>query len=361
MISITAEGIKIMRENHFTDNNRRVAVITGGTAGAGRATARLFAERGYAVAVLARGRERLDATERELRSMGVEALGLQVDVADAAGVESAAERIEDELGPIDVWVNCAMTSVFAPVEKTTAEEFRRVMDVTYLGYVHGTLSALKRMKPRDCGVIVQAGSALAYRGIPLQAAYCAAKHAIQGFQDSLRSELLHDRSNVKITMVQLPALNTPQFEWVRSKLPRKSQPVPPIFEPEVAARALLRAAEHPRREYVVGLSSRKAILGNKLFPSLGDAVLAKKGYAGQQTSEPDDHDRPDNLFEPYPDDSIAAHGRFGARARRHESPISRYPGAALLGLAACASIAVVCGSMMLRQARASRKFVVSAR
>jgi hypothetical protein len=208
-----------------------------------------------------------------------------------------------------------MVSVFAPVMATTADEFRRVTEVTYLGYVYGTLAALRRMLPRDRGVIVQVGSALAYRGIPLQAAYCGAKHAIQGFMDSLRCELLHDGSRVRVTMVQMPALNTPQFEWVRSRLPRRAQPVPPIFQPEVAARAIVWAADHPRREISVGFPTVKAIVGNKIVPWLGDWYLARTGYASQQTDEPRDPASPDNLWRPVAGDH-GAHGRFGARARR---------------------------------------------
>lgn len=297
--------------------SRPIAVVTGGSAGVGRATVRRLAKRGYAVAVLARGEERLEATARELQEAGVPHLTLSVDVAESEAVEAAAERIENELGPIGVWINCAMTSVFAPAHEISAEEFKRVTEVCYLGVVNGTLSALRRMRVRDRGVIVQAGSALAYRGIPLQSAYCAAKHAIQGFCDSLRAELLHERSGVKLSMVQLPALNTPQFEWVRSRLPSRAQPVPPIFQPEVAARALVRAAEHPRREYLVGRSSKSAVWGNKLFPGLGDRYLARTGFDGQQTDEPDDHLRPDNLFEPVQGARYGAHGRFDSRSRAH--------------------------------------------
>lgn len=291
-----------------------VAVVTGGTAGVGRATARLLAEKGFDVAVLARGQDRLDATEQELRGFGVRARGISVDVADAAAVEAAAELIESELGPIESWINCAMTSVFAPVTEITPDEFKRVMEVCYLGYVHGTLAALKRMRIRDRGVIVQAGSALAYRGIPLQSAYCAAKHAIQGFCDSLRPELLHEGSGVQVCMVQLPALNTPQFDWVRSRLPKPAQPVPPIFQPEFAARALFQAVKHPRREYIVADSARTAIWGNKFFPGLGDRYLARSGFESQQTDEPKDGLGQDNLFEPVPGTEFAAHGRFDSRA-----------------------------------------------
>jgi short-subunit dehydrogenase len=229
-------------------------------------------------------------------------------------VEAAAARIEAELGEINIWINNAMTSVFSPIKQMTPEEFRRVTEVTYLGYVYGTLAALKRMLPRDRGVIVQVGSALAYRGIPLQAAYCAAKHAIQGFCDSLRCELLHDDSNVKVTMVQMPALNTPQFGWVKSRLPRKAQPVPPIFQPEVAAEAIYFAAHNPRREFCVGLSSGKAILADKIVPGLLDHYLARTGYDSQQHDGAEDPNRPDNLWQPIPGDH-GAHGVFDARAR----------------------------------------------
>jgi short-subunit dehydrogenase len=238
---------------------------------------------------------------------------LPTDVADADQIEAAAAAVEAQLGPIDIWINNAMVSVFSPVKEMTSEEFRRVTEVTYLGYVYGTLAALKRMLPRDHGVIVQVGSALAYRGIPLQAAYCGAKHAIQGFMDSLRCELLHDGSQVQVTMVQMPALNTPQFGWVKSRLPHKAQPVPPIYQPEVAAEAIVWAAHHPRRELSVGFSTVKAIIGNKLAPWLGDWYLARVGYAAQQTDIPADPHRPHNLWQPVPGDH-GAHGTFDARA-----------------------------------------------
>jgi NAD(P)-dependent dehydrogenase (short-subunit alcohol dehydrogenase family) len=237
------------------------------------------------------------------------------DVADAAAVEEAADVIERELGPIDVWVNNAMVSVFSPVKDMTADEFRRVTEVTYLGTVHGTLAALRRMQARDRGSIVQVGSALAYRGIPLQAAYCAAKHAIQGFCDSLRTELLHDGSSVRLTMVQLPAVNTPQFGWVKSRLPNKSQPVPPVFQPEVAAAAIVFAATHNRREMWVGGPTVSAVLGNKLAPGLLDRYLAETGYEAQQTDEPEDADRPHNLWTSVNEDR-GAHGTFDEQARR---------------------------------------------
>jgi NAD(P)-dependent dehydrogenase (short-subunit alcohol dehydrogenase family) len=239
------------------------------------------------------------------------------DVADPDAVEAAAALLEETCGAIDVWVNNAMASVFSPVERTPASEFKRVTEVTYLGVVYGTQAALKRMVPRNHGAIVQVGSALAYRGIPLQAPYCAAKHAVQGFCDSLRAELLHNRSAVRVTMVQLPALNTPQFEWVRSRLARRGQPVPPIFQPEVAARAIVWASEHDRREVYVGYPTVGAIVANKMVPSLLDRYLARNGYASQQTDEPEDPARPDNLWTPVDDArDFGAHGRFDARARK---------------------------------------------
>jgi len=291
-----------------------VVVITGASAGVGRATARKFAQHGARIGLIARGLEGLKATEKEVEELGGKALVAPVDVANADQIEAAAVQIEAELGEIDIWINNAMTSVFSPIKEMTPEEFRRVTEVTYLGCVYGTLAALKRMLPRDRGVIVQVGSALAYRGIPLQSAYCAAKHAVQGFCDSLRCELLHDKSGVRLTMVQLPALNTPQFGWVKSRLPRKAQPVPPIFQPEVAAEAIYFAAHNPRREFYVGMPSVKAIIANKIAPGLLDHILARTGYDSQQYDGPEDPDRPDNLWESVPGDH-GAHGAFDARAR----------------------------------------------
>jgi NAD(P)-dependent dehydrogenase (short-subunit alcohol dehydrogenase family) len=304
---------------------RPVVVITGGSAGAGRAAARAFAHRGYHVALLARGRERLELAQQEVEGAGVRGLALPTDVADAEAVEDAATRVEGTLGPIDVWVNDAMTSVFAPVHELNADEVRRVAEVNYLGSVNGILAALRRMRPRDRGTIVQVGSALAYRAIPLQASYCASKFAIRGFCDSLRCELLHDRSGVRITSVHMPALNTPQFGWVRNRLPFHPQPVPPIYQPEVAARAIVWAAEHPRREYWIGYPTVGAIVANSFVPGLLDRYLARTNFQAQQTDQPVPPDRPDNLDEPVPG-SQGAHGIFDdmAKGRSLQSQLSMH-------------------------------------
>jgi short-subunit dehydrogenase len=290
-----------------------VVVITGASAGVGRAAVRKFARHGARIGLLARGTDGLKAARREAEELGCEVLVIPTDVADADQVESAAAQIGAEFGQIDIWINNAMTSVFSPVKQMTAAEFRRVTEVTYLGYVYGTLAALKRMLARDRGVIVQVGSALAYRGIPLQAAYCAAKHAVQGFCDSLWCELLHDNSNVKVTMVQMPALNTPQFGWVKSRLPRKAQPVPPIFQPEIAAEAIYFAAHNPRREFYIGLPTVKAIFADKIAPAMVERYLARTGYDSQQYNGAEDPNRPDNLWQPVAGD-YGAHGAFDARA-----------------------------------------------
>lgn len=300
--------------NQSKGNVPDVVVITGATAGVGRAVARRFATDGAKIGLLARGAEGLEATANEIENLGGTALPIATDVADYDQVEAAAERIENELGAIDIWINNAMTSVFSPVREIEPEEFRRVTEVTYLGTVWGTMVALDRMLPRDHGKIVQVGSALAYRGIPLQAAYCGAKHGIQGFNDSLYTELLHDDSKVRLTQVNLPAVNTPQFGWVRSKLPKKAQPVPPIFQPEVVAEAIHWSAYHDRRELTVGFSALKAIWGNKFLPTAGDHYLAKTGFESQQTDEPEDPNRPDNLFEPVAGDH-GAHGSFDDRSK----------------------------------------------
>ncbi len=292
-----------------------VVVITGASAGVGRATVREFARHGAWIGLIARGKDGLEGARREVESMGGKALVLPADIADAEQVEDAAQRVETKLGPIDIWVNDAMTSVFSPIKEMRAEEFERVTQVTYLGYVYGTLAALKRMLPRDRGTIVHVGSALAYRSIPLQAAYCASKHAVLGFFESLRTELLHDHSKVRTTMVQMPALNTPQFGWVKSRLPHKAQPVPPIYQPEVAARAIYYAAHHPgKREYFAAWSVVEAVVGNKIAPSFADHYLARTGYAAQQHDGPDDPRRPNNLWKPVPGDH-GAHGSFDHSAR----------------------------------------------
>ncbi|MDQ6798929.1 MAG: SDR family oxidoreductase [Actinomycetota bacterium] len=290
-----------------------VVVVTGGSAGVGRAAAVAFARTGADVALLARGAERLDAARREIEALGVRCLAVAVDVADAEAVDRAAGEIETTLGPIDVWVNNAMTSVFGPVHQLTAEEVRRITEVSYLGSVNGILAALARMRPRDSGSIVQVGSALAYRAIPLQAGYCGAKFAIRGFVDSLRCELRHESSKIALTTVHLPALNTPQFEWVRTRLPRHPQPVPPIYQPEVAARAIVWAASHRRRELWVGAPTIATIAATKLAPGLLDRYLARTAFDAQQTDEPVEHDRVDNLYEPAPGHQ-GAHGEFDDEA-----------------------------------------------
>jgi NAD(P)-dependent dehydrogenase (short-subunit alcohol dehydrogenase family) len=294
----------------------KVVVITGASSGVGRATARAFGSLGACVGLLARGDDALQATAKEVESAGGRPLAVATEVADAAAVERAASQVEDQLGPIDAWVNNAMTSVFAPFTEIAAEEFRRATEVTYLGVVYGTRAALDRMLPRDRGVVVCVGSALAYRGVPLQSPYCGAKHAIQGFTESVRCELLHDGSRVRITMVQLPALNTPQFEVALSRLPSRTQPVPPIYQPEVAARAIVWAATHRRRELRVGAPTVATLLANAVAPGLLDRYLGRTGYRSQQTGEPASPDRPANLWEPVPGDR-GAHGGFDHRAHGH--------------------------------------------
>jgi len=292
----------------------RVIVITGASAGLGRAIARIFAQAERArIGLLARGIEGLEGAKRDVEERGSSGLILPADVSDADAVEAAAAKVESELGPIDVWVNDAMTSVFSPVKEMTAAEFKRVTEVNYLGFVNGTLAALKRMLPRNRGHIIQVGSALAYRGIPLQAAYCASKHATQGFMDSLRSELIHEKSQVVVTMVQMPAMNTPQFDWVKSRLHKKAQPVPPIYQPEVGAKAVFYASNHRRREIFVGMPTVKAVIGNRLFPGALDRYLANTAFKAQQTEEPEDPNRLFNLYEPVAGDH-GVRGRFDKQA-----------------------------------------------
>jgi NAD(P)-dependent dehydrogenase (short-subunit alcohol dehydrogenase family) len=310
---MSAELEQSETDNSLTASRPEVVVVTGASAGLGRAVVRAFAREGAHLGLLARGRDGLEGACRDVEALGGKALAIPVDVAHAEEIEQAAEEVEQKFGPIDIWINNAMVSVFSPVKEMTATEYKRVTEVTYLGVVYGTLSALKRMLPRDRGVIIQVGSALAYRGIPLQSAYCAAKHAIQGFHDSLRSELIHDKSNVRVTMVQLPAMNTPQFSWVKSRLPRKAQPVPPIYQPEIGAQAVLFAARNPRREMYIGYPTVEAIVGDKIAPGFGDWYLARNGYDAQQTDEPVEPGRRDNLWDPVPGDH-GAHGTFGNRA-----------------------------------------------
>ncbi len=330
----------------------QTVVITGASAGIGRATARLFAERGASVGLIARGQTGLDAAARDVEMAGGKALAVAADVADFDQVDAAAGQIEAAFGPIDVWVNVAFTSVFAPFEEISAAEFRRVTEVSYLGFVHGTMAALGRMRGRDQGVIVQVGSALGERSIPLQSAYCGAKHAINGFTSSLRCELLHQKSGVRVTVVQMPAVNTPQFSWVRSRLPRRPQPVPPIYQPEVAARGVVFAADHPeRRNYWVGASTAATIVGTRIMPGLLDRYLARTGYQSQQTSQPADPGQPDNLERPVdgPDgDDHGAHGSFDDRAHPRSAQLwlSQH---ARLTAGTAAGAAVVAGALSLRR------------
>jgi NAD(P)-dependent dehydrogenase (short-subunit alcohol dehydrogenase family) len=330
----------------------QVVVITGATGGVGRAIARQYGNRGARVALLARGEEGLEAAADEVRSCGGKALTIPVDVADADAVNAAADRVESELGPIDVWINDAFTSVFAPFTEIGPEEFKRVTEVSYLGYVYGTRAALMRMLPRDHGTVVQVGSALAYRGIPLQTAYCGAKHAIQGFNEALRTELLHKGTRVRTTMVQLPAVNTPQFDWVLSRLRRHAQPVPPIYQPEVAARAVVYAADHPaRREYWVGASTVATLVANAIAPGLLDRYLARTGVSSQQTDEPVDPRKRSNLWKPA-DECVdyGAHGDFDDRAHGRSAQVwGSQHHALLLGGTAVAAAGAIAAAKLLRR------------
>lgn len=332
--------------------NAKVVVITGASAGVGRATVREFARTGAKIGLIARGREGLEGALRDVEELGGEGFIVQADVAKHDQVEHAAAQIEERFGPIDIWINNAMASVFSPVKELAPEEIARVTEVTYLGCVYGTMAALRRMLPRDHGTIVQVGSALAYRGIPLQSAYCGAKHAIQGFSEALRTELLHDKSRVRVSIVELAAMNTPQFGWVKSRMPNKPQPVPPIYQPEIAARAIFWSAHHNRRQVEVGASTVIGVALNKIAPGLIDHYLARTGYSSQQTDEPADPNRPNNLWEPVAGDH-GAHGTFDARAASFSEQVwaTTHRGwfaAITLGLVAAASAA------MLRKRRADR-------
>ena len=324
---------------------REVVVVTGASAGLGRAIAQAFAREGARIGLLARGRAGLEGAKRDVEKLGGKGLAIPTDVSDPEAVETAAAQVEAQFGPIDIWVNNAMCSVFSPVKEMSPNEYKRVTDVTYLGFVYGTLAALKRMLPRDRGVIVQVGSALAYRGIPLQSAYCAAKHAIQGFCDSLRCELLHDGSKVRVVMVQMPAMNTPQFDWVKSRLARKAQPVPPIFQPEVAADAVLYAAHSHRREVYVGGPTVEAIVGDKIAPGLLDHYLGATCVEAQQTNEQEKPGRPDNLWQPVDNEQDhGAHGRFDSRSRNFSAQLWANKNRNWLALILLGFIGAVCAS-----------------
>jgi len=332
----------------------QVVVITGASGGIGRATARLFAKRGAKVALLARGTVGLDAAAKDVEAAGGTALVIPTDVADYEQVEHAAARAEEVLGPIDVWINDAFTSVFAPFTQIEPDEYTRVTQVSYLGFVYGTRAALDRMLPRNRGTIVQVGSALAYRGIPLQTAYCGAKHAIQGFNEALRCELLHDKSGVRVTMVQMPAVNTPQFDWVLSRLPRQAQPVPPIYQPEVAARAVVYAADHPSpREYWVGASTAATLAANAIAPGLLDRYLARTGYTSQQTATPASPDAPANLWDPADGGDghdFGAHGDFDDRSHQRSAQLWASHHHGLLATAGTAAVAAALTAGWLRRA-----------
>jgi NAD(P)-dependent dehydrogenase (short-subunit alcohol dehydrogenase family) len=334
----------------------QTVVITGASAGIGRATAQLYGRRGANVGLVARGQTGLDGAVRDVERAGGRALAVSTDVADYDQVKEAARRIEDAFGAIDVWINVAFSSVFAPFWEITAEEFKRVTEVSYLGFVYGTRVALDLMKPRDRGTIVQVGSALGDRSIPLQSAYCGAKHAINGFTSSLRTELMHEKSNVHITVVQMPAVNTPQFSWVLSRLPNHPQPVPPIYEPEVAARGVAFAADHPgRKQYWVGASTAATILANKCAAPLLDRYLARIGFGSQQTDEAVEPDRPHNLWEPVDGQGghdHGSHGEFDDKAH-HSSPelwVSHHARAmTAVGCAVVGGAGVLAGKFLARR------------
>jgi len=319
-----------------------LVVISGASAGVGRAVAHRFAAGGYRIGLLARDPAGLAATQEELRAYGVQVEIVNVDVADALAVQEAAQQLEATLGPLAVWVNAAMVTVLSPIEQLSAAEIERVTQVTYLGTVHGTLAALSLMRPRNQGLVIQVGSALSYRAIPLQAAYCAAKFAVRGFTDSLRCELLHERSRIRVCMVQLPAINTPQFDWARNKLPKRPQPVPPIYDPDVAARAIFSVVKHPPRELWLGGSTIKAIIGQSVMPGLLDRLMARSAWSGQQTNEPQDNEHPDNLFEAQ-SGLHQIRGRFVGRSKDAAMALTSTQVMALLAI-----IAVLVGVILLQ-------------
>ena len=345
---LTDEGTKRM------SRQSQVVVITGASAGIGRATAALFGARGAKVGLIARGTLGLDGVTHEVQREGGQALAIEADTADFVQVNVAATRIEEAFGPIDVWINVAFTSVFAPFSQIEPDEFRRVTEVSYLGFVYGTRVALDRMKPRDHGTIVQVGSALSYRSIPLQSAYCGAKHAINGFTESVRTELLHEKSAVHITIVQMPAVNTPQFSWVLSRLPNHPQPVPPIYQPEVAARGVLFAADHPtRKQYWVGGTTAATIIAQKFAAPLLDRYLARTGYKSQQTDKPVDPGRPSNLWQPADGPSgqdFGTHGVFDYQAHSNSSQMW-----ASQHVRTASAIALTLGSIVARARRSRRR------
>ncbi len=359
MSTVTTGGRENIRREYEllrTETVKQIVIaVTGASAGVGRSVVQEFAREGAHIGLIARGRDRLESARKEVEQLGGKAVVLPCDVAHADEVENAAETLEREFGPPDVWVNNAMSTIFAPFHQMSPEEFKRATEVTYLGCVYGTMSALKRMRQHNRGTIVQVGSALAYRSIPLQSAYCGAKHAIAGFTDSIRSELIHQNSRVHITMVHLPAMNTPQFSWCRSKLPRHPQPVPPIFQPEVAARAIVWAAKHRRRELYVAWPTVKAIYGQEIMPGYADEYLAHFAYSGQQTGQPVSPDRPDNLFTPVSGD-YSSHGIFDAEASSY-SPMSwmdLHRGAVAAGAVVVVSVAAGIAAAMLRGIRGWR-------
>src|SRR6059036_618170 len=344
---LAAEGISIAARSDMATTSE-IVVITGASAGVGRATVREFAKRGAHIGLIARGAAGLEGAREEVERLGGRALVVPADVSIYEQVESAAQEVERNLGPIDIWINNAMVSAFSRFREMQPAEFSRVTEVSYLGVVHGTMAALRFMAQRNRGTIVQVGSALAYRSIPLQSAYCGAKHAIRGFTDSLRSELLHDGIDIHVTTVHLPALNTPQFDWVKNRLPYKPQPVPPIFQPEVAARAIYWAAHHRRRELYVGFPTVKAIVAGKIIPGYLDRYLAEHGYQVQQTDEPDDHNGPHNLWNALPGD-FGAHGRFGRQRRRRSWQLWLTTHRAWLGSAAIGAAAAAIGAYTIRR------------